>query len=171
MGVQDVRRVIVAYLSTPPLPGLVTVFRGEPVIMDGEDWAPALSTGWGAGSYVHIGEQAERRIAFGGAPPGGVKEITYACALVVVYRWIIPGDGNPTGEADGWTEPFDGLLDSIKTRMRADRTFGNGASGPVWQAGEGDADMRVQMDLPRIDDGQVLVWAALEFEVVEMVNA
>jgi len=170
VGAQDVRTAVVGYLGQPPIPGLLSVYRGQPVIIEADSWAPDESSGWGATAYIHLSDQRETRISMGGPPPGGIKRRDYAAAIVVVFRWIFPGDDD-TSEADGWTAPFDGLIDDICTRMRADRTFGCGPSGPVWQGAEGMDDLRVLTDLPSLDDGQLVVWAALEFEITEMLNA
>lgn len=168
MGSQGVRAAIAAHLAPPAIPGLSTVYRGLPVTIVDTDWAIGIDTGWGAGSYLHINDRAESRVAMGGEH-GGIKRVDYQCALVVFFRWRYTDHG-PDNATDGWTDAFDGLIDDLVTRIRADRTFGCGTSGPIWQVGEGEQDVRVQVDAPHEDSGQVVVWAALEFEVTEMVT-
>jgi len=168
-----VRKVIAAYMAPPSVPGLATVFRGLPVTIQPQDWPVGPDTGWGAGAYVHINDIREKRISVGG-PTGGIKKVVYDCALVIFFRWQF-SDHGPYNTTDGWTEAFDGLIDAITERIRGDRTMGCGSEGPVWQVGEGDGegdgdDIRTQVDAPHEDSGQVIVWAALEFTVVEMVN-
>lgn len=164
MGVPEVRAAIVDRLMEPAIPGLTRVYRGLPVRFD--DWPIGVDTGWGAGGYIHIGDIAESRIAFGGEH-GGLKRVTYQSALVVSMRWLY-ADHGPNNQTDGWVDPLDELIADITTRIRSDRTLACGPDGPVWQAGEGENDIHTVIDDPREDEGQVVVWFAVEFEVVEM---
>lgn len=173
MGAAEVRKVLAAYFAPPAIPGLATVYRGFPVTLQGSDWPIGSDTAWGAGSYLSVRESREKRISVGGAH-GGIKKLTFECALVVFFRWQFTDHG-PYNQTDGWVDPFDNLMDALKVRLRADRTLGCGSEGPVWQAGEGDGegesdDVRVLVDDAQVDEdsGQVVVWAALEFTVVEM---
>jgi hypothetical protein len=172
MPATEIRSAIQAWLAPPAIPGLTVVYRAMPVRMLAEDWPIGVDTGWGAGAYLHLSDISEQRIAYGGAPPGGLKRVTYAAALVVFYRWQYTGN-DPTNTTDGWASPFDQLIGDITTRLRADRTLGCGPAGPVWQAGEGvdgGDDIHTQMDLPTEDEGQIVQWAAVQFTVVEMAN-
>lgn len=171
-GHADVRRAVTTYLQSPPIPGVVSVFRAVPVVIQGDSWAPALDTGWGAAIAVHLGEKRESRIALGGAT-SGIKRVDYAVSLVLIFRWVIPDDASegPDTEPDGWADAFDALLDAVEARIRSDRTFGTGQQGVIWQAGEAEEDLRIQMDLPKVDNGEVQVWAAMEIVVTEMVEA
>ena len=163
-----VRRQIADWFAAPAVPGLNKAFRAAPTLIAGDDWATVQEGNWGAAAYVHLSEQHETRLTLGGAH-GGLKEITYSAALVVLFRWVIPdGDADVDGEVDGWADAYDYLIDNVMARIRQDRTFGSGTGGPIWQAGEGHQDLKLQTDLPKVDDGQVVVWSAVEFEVVEM---
>ena len=175
MGSQTVRDAIQAFLAPPNIPGLATVYRGLPVSLKGEDWPIGQDTGWGAGSYIQLNDMRETRVALGGEH-GGMKKRVYECALVVFFRWQYTDHG-PYNQTDGWTTALDGLTDAILERMRGDRTFGCDDLGPVWQGGEGDGDgsddLRFVADGAQVDEdsGQVVVWAAVEFTVVEMLTA
>ena len=167
MGQLETRRAVREFLAVPPIPGLRNVYRGIPTYVAGEDWSPQVDTGWAAVAAVHVMEKRETRIALGGAH-GGQKQVDYLVDLVIAFRWIPPGDGlTEDGVTDGWTDAFDQLLNDIETRIRSDRTFG----GSLYQAGEGTDDIATRVDFPTVDDnGTVLIWAALEFHVTEILT-
>ena len=169
-----VRAEVASWFATPAIQGLQTVFRAAPTYIDGEDWAPIQGDFWGATGYVHIHEHSESRIALGGAT-GGIKQVTYAMALVLLFRWVIPDGASSTsfdGRPDGWADAFDSLVDNVTARIRQDRTFNASlpTGGSIFQAGEGRNDLKITTDLPKIDDGQVVVWTSFDFEVIEMIS-
>jgi hypothetical protein len=171
MSRQAVRAEVASWFAPPAVQGLSTVFRAAPTFIDGEDWAPIQEGFWGATAYVHIHEHSEQRIALGG-PTGGIKQVTYQMALVLMFRWVVPdgaGAASFDGRADGWADAFDSLVDNVSARIRQDRTFNVQPGGSIWQVGEGRGDLKITTDLPKIDDGQVVVWTAFDFEVIEMV--
>lgn len=169
MGHQEVRRALAAYMGTPPLPGVVTTYRAVPTRIEGESWAPYTDTGWGAALAIHLGQKRERRVSM---PSGdGIKEVTYQATILIAFRWLIPDDEDGTVEPDGWADAWDGLLDLVEARVRDDPTFGTGPGGTIFQAGEGEGDVSVDAGLPAIDNEQVLMWGAVDVEVVEMVRA
>lgn len=174
MSAQDMRRAIVSWFAPPAIPGLVRVYPAMPTIADGREWDFGPSRGWAAVGYVHISDQSEQRIALGGAF-GGIKQVTYQCGLVLLYRYLVPSPVPVDSDESAWVVALDALLDAVTSRIREDRTFGCGDAGPVWQAGEGDGiqspDVRITRDLPVLDAGKVHAWQVVEFTAVEMVES
>ncbi|MGH3376337.1 MAG: hypothetical protein ACRDP6_16510 [Actinoallomurus sp.] len=74
---------------------------------------------------VHIPLETEKRIALGG-PTAGIKRLTYSVELWLYHQGQTPHAEDP--QAD-----FDGLIEAVVARIRADRTLG----GIVTEAGEG----------------------------------
>lgn len=174
MGAKEVRTVIADYFAPPTVTGLGKVFRAMPYWAGGDEWDFDVDNAWAAVGYVHLTQDAETRIGLGGEE-GGQKMIVYTVGLVLLFKWLIPDPMPIELDADMYVGFLDELIDSVKDRVRADRTFGCGVGGPIWQAGEGDGentpDLRVQRDLPRLRAGVIQSWQVVEFTVQEVVFA
>lgn len=169
MSAKTVRAAIADYLR--PTPGIAKMFRDEPWIVTAEAWTQENGLP-GTVAYVHIDREAETRYALAGWNPTGLgKAISYDVSIVVLYQYDIPDQPD---DKDSWVDGLDELLDALKARVRADPTLGTGEGGVVWQAGEGGLpggpDLEVQRDLPKLNNGKVLSWNALQFKVTEMVG-
>jgi hypothetical protein len=65
---------------------------------------------------------------------------------------------------------FDTLIDSIKTRLRADHNFGDTTGNLVWQGAE--PVISTQYGEPATDNGGATeTFAEIQFEVTEMIQA
>lgn len=170
MTAANVRAQIANWFQPPAVEGLQTCYPAMPYWAGGDKWELAVNDGWGAVAYVHLREESESRIGLGGAT-GGIKEVTYQVGLVLLFKWLIPTQLPAGQDESSYVLALDTLIDSVKARIRSDRTFGSGPNGIIWQAGTGENDLKVARDLPRRQSGAVLSWQVIEFEVVEMIAA
>jgi hypothetical protein len=174
MGSEAVRAAIVDYFAPPNIAGLRKVYPAMPYWAGGDQWEFAEVDGWACVGFVHLTRSDEQRIGLGGEH-GGQKFVHYDVGLVLLYKWLIP-DPIPQGsDATEWTVWIDQIIDAVKDRIRADRTFGCEDKGPIWQAGDGSSinspDISVQRDLPRLTAGKVQSWQVVEFTVTEAIIA
>ena len=168
MSAADVRDATLSWFAPPNVMYLNALYKAEPIFASGKDWQLDQGVGFGAMGYLHISDEREIRIGDGGAY-GGIKAITYNVALVSLYRYVV-ANNNPDDGPDAWVDGLDALLENIKARARADRTWGTGDTGVIWQAGEGDegdsADIRITRDLPKRSSTKVESWQVVEFTVI-----
>ncbi|WP_284984295.1 hypothetical protein [Arthrobacter sp. efr-133-TYG-118] len=150
-----------------PTPGLTVLFKDVPWQMTGENWQTNSMPGTAA--FLHIEHITESRIAQGGEH-GGWKQRDYQVALVVLYQYLIPSD---VASKDVWVDGRNALIDAITTRIESDRAFGSVGGFPVWEAGNQDNGIEVNLDFPVWDKGggKVRNWFRVEFKVTEMVPA
>lgn len=173
MPASTVRAAVASWISGGNIAGLNTVYRAQPWFVDGQKWNLSAQLGSGAVGFVHILEEAERRLTFPAESPAntsgvvGEKEITYTLGFVVLYQYLIPTD--PASE-DDWVDPLDTLLAAIKARLRSDPTLGTGGD-PIFEAAQDPNDCRTVHDLPRRDSGTVQSWNVVEFHATEIIQA
>ncbi len=166
-----VRQTVAAWFAPPSVPGLNTVYRGEPKQVPGTDFFAGTPAGTpsGAVAYPYVETQNEHRIALGG-PHGAWKQADHDVALIV--RFV---SNQQTGEAA--QDDHDALIDAIVDRLRADRQLGTtiDQTPHIFQAGEGDtvggADIHILSDLPKLANNQLVIWSAVRFRVVVMVQS
>lgn len=131
MSRQSVRQGIANWLAAGT-PALRTVYAGLPrVIPATAFWGSATGATHGAVAAVHLPADRERRRALGGANAGW-KQLDYTVEIQLFFRYVAPADALGRDAGLEATEQFDALIDSIKARIRSDRTAG----GEVWQWGE-----------------------------------
>lgn len=121
------------------------------------DLAPGRAMG--AVMVVHIPNETEVRIAIQGAT-GGIKRQTYSVELHLYHLAQTPHTED--AQAD-----FDGLLDAITDRIRADRTLG----GIVVQAGEGDAGITKAMSEPYVKNERTKSYGIVRFDANDFPTA
>jgi len=178
MGAPEVRDALVAWFDAPAINGLVKVYPALAVYTDGQRWEFAPGQTWAAVGFIHLSTQEEKRIGDGGAH-GGIKQVTHACDLVLLYQYVIPDPIPVESDQSEWVGPLDQLIEDVANRIRADRTAGTapagGTGGVIWQFGEGDGmdspDIRIVRDLPEQDNGVLHNWQRVEFTVVEMITS
>ena len=168
LGAAGVRQAVQAWFDAPAVQGLNRVYAAMPWWAGGDQWDIGLNGGWGAIGYVHITDEHETRIAYGGIP-GGIKQVTYQVGLVLLFKYQIPTQLPAGADESEYVTYLDALIDGVKNRLRQDPTLGTGSKGVVWQAGEGRADVVIRRDLPRRKGQAVQSWQVLEVEVVENV--
>jgi hypothetical protein len=171
MGYATVRQSVADWIAPPNVPGITKVYQAQPPFISGEDYGlftvPTYSLGEqtaGCFAFVHVNDSVERRIAVGGATDGR-KEITYQVGIVLPFIALKPTD-------DSYIGAWDAIADNLKARIRANRTLGQDGL-TIFQAGEGEADLHIASDLPRIDrgTGNVHIWSVMELDVIEIIES
>lgn len=152
-----------------PTAGLTKLYKDAPWEMTGDNWQTAEMPGTPA--FLHLDNSVESRIALGGEF-GGKKQVDYTVSLVLLYQYLIPSDLGAAAK-DVWVDGLNTLLDAVVAKMRSDRSFGCGAAGPIFEAGNQDQGIMISRDLPHWDHGggKVRSWVRVEFKVTEIVNA
>jgi|SRR5215471_3577822 len=153
---QDLRALIQAWFTTPPVPGLSTVYRSPRVLMGGRDFTAPAGVASDAVAFVWIHTDDEYRET---SPVfSGWKATWFEVSLYVMFRsarLAVVGQGEDMAELA--MDDYDTLVEAIKTRIRSDQTMG----GMVFCAGEGDPQhghIHVGSELPvRSDDGTVWI--------------
>ena len=120
-------------------------------------------------AFIHLDHYTESRIALGGEH-GGKKQVDYTASLVLLYQYLIPSDLDGA-DKDVWVDGLNELLDAVVDRMRSDRAFGCGSTGPVFEAANQDQGIQISRDLPHWDRGKVRCWVRVEFKITEIVDA
>ncbi|MHB1472406.1 MAG: hypothetical protein ACYCV4_02065 [Dermatophilaceae bacterium] len=166
MSAASVRAAIVNYLTPGVVPFLGSVYAAVPKWIEADAYGIQGNDLSGAYMVIHIAEEAEARVSFGGAT-SGIKTVTYQVGLIIHFKSLAQ-EGSFTVAPDAWVADWDTLVDGLRTRIRASRTLGT-TDGSVWQAGEGKTDLKLTVDLPIEEDGAILLWAVLDLEVVEQV--
>ena len=148
------RAAIAAWFAPPNVVGLNTIFPSFPLrIADAAYFAGTVpGTQSGAVAVVHIIRETETRVAMGG-PTSGVKRADFECSLQVMMHSTLQ-------TAEGATDDLDAVVNAIKVRLRADRTFG---SVDVWQAGE--HNLVVDYNEPRMTEKWIENWVVIGFEL------
>lgn len=167
MSVETVRDAVVAFLDSPPIAGVGTVFRGEPIRVVGGDYDPATTIAAGATAvlFVHFNDRTESRLTM--PVETGSKETVYHAVLGMSYVFV----ASASTTLDGWTVPFDQTIDAVVTRLRSDPTFGTGPGGAIYQAGEDKNDIAIHWSEPKRDKSKIRAWAAIDFTIREIVTA
>jgi hypothetical protein len=163
-----VRVALRNFFQTPAIPGMPKVYLDQPTIIQGANWDVQTNLGWGAVGFVHLDASHESRVTLGAAI-GGSKQVNHTVGLVVQYQYIIPPTYPAGVDEDAWVTPFDSIIDGIKARIHSDPTMGN--SAVIFQGGQDQNDIRVTRDLPQDDVGRVVVFAVVEFNVTEIIQA
>ena len=171
MSAATVRAAIVAYLSTPPIPGLGKLYAAEPFFSPGSDRDPLTggSPGAGAVGFVWITESQEERASLPAVY--GSKAVEHATTIALKYSYLRQAT---TSGPDAYVDPLDGLLDAVVARVRADPTFAS--NGVIFQAGEGllgaaaGKDIVVHWGQPVLVGQRVECWVAVDVSVIEIVQ-
>ena len=149
-------RVAVASFLSGSVPGLTTVYRSRPkVVDDGRDiMAPGSKSG--AFGFVHIDGSDETRVAFGGAH-SGKKRVDYQIRLVIKFQ-------SKGIDAMAAQDDCDLMLEGVKVQLRSDRQLGDTVN--VWQAGEAGG-IKVQIGEPILHGDITVIWAQVSFQLTE----
>lgn len=175
MGVATVRTALQAYIAGGSIPGLHKVFRAPPRWVDGQAWQLNSALGSGAVAALHMAEDTESRITvpapnvlLPGLSPVGQKIVSYKVGLMIFYQFLTPSGTLTAIDEDAWAAPLDVIIDGVKDLLRADPNAGNPAV--IWQCAQGPNGIRVQRDIPTQDEGKVLAWNVVEFDVDEVIS-
>jgi hypothetical protein len=115
-----------------------------------------------AAAVIFIESEFENRIALGGAT-SGKKRIDYGVVVQVFHH-------SSQSNAEDAMADFDTTIDAIKNRLRSDHRFGNPNGDLVWQGAE--PNISVDYAEPSSSDrGITETWAAIRFQVTQMITA
>lgn len=151
--------------------GINTVYPALPRVIPAAAFvAGQTGTGDGCVAVLTIVSEQERRGGLGGATSGG-KWIDYVVVIQLFYRRTLPqtgqvGETNPDADmAIVAMGSFDALVETLKARIRADRTAG----GAVWQWGEKALSGEYGDPYERGD--AIEIWGALRVAVTEWIQS
>ena len=160
--------MVADYLTAANIAGLGKVFASPPKISRSLDALANVPAGTPSGAvvYVEIYHSSEVRIAVGG-PVAGKKLVTHDLRLHLLAR-------STQLLAEDAMDDHDVLVEAILALLRADRTLGStgASSAPIFQNGEGDAGIIVDVGLPfETGSGTTNCWTSIETECVEFITA
>jgi hypothetical protein len=164
MGRKYVRQAIAAYLQSPQIVGVGTVYASPPKISRSSDAYKDLPSGVPSGAviYVEVLQITEKRLADGG-PTSGTKETRHNIRLHLLFR-------SRQGKAEDAMDDHDDQLDTLMERLRADRTLGT--NGRILQTGQDVGGYVAATGLPKESGtGSTHIWTLLQFDAVEVITA
>lgn len=160
-GRTGVRATLYNWLNTGGITGLNQIFTSFPKRINYQVNSTAGQLNRAA-VVIFIQSERETRIAVGGAT-NGWKRVDYSIILQVYQHSM-------ERNAEAAMTAFDTLIDSIKTRLRADHNFGDTTGNLVWQGAE--PVISTQYGEPATDNGGATeTFAEIQFEVTEMIQA
>jgi len=160
-----IRGAIAAYFSPTNLSAVSTTFRARPKIIPAQAYGLAEGGGSGAVLIVHMTKDPELRRATGGLT-SGEKYTRHAIALEIRFQ-------STKDDAMSAQDDYDTLVQSLFDLIHQDRTLGTGggATGAVWQAGEGPAGIDHQQSEPVLTKQVTRISGVFKFEAWEWVQA
>lgn len=179
-GYAAVRAALKEWFVDAQIDGVSAVFKTGPWYLDGSTWSIPGGTNYSAVLFVHIDSSAESRItlpapnAFIPGQPIGQKQVMYVVSVVIQYKYLIPSDLPPGEAEDAWVDGLDLIIDQVKARIRLDPTQGGTDSySAIFQAGQSEADIRLEQDLPIIDEDGGIVYSLsrVEFDLTSIIIA
>lgn len=146
-----------AWLGSGQVAGLNAVYTSFPKRLDGQAFTAGQPPGTASGAVavVFIAGEVESRLAIGGEH-GGWKRIDYTIQVHIFHRSTEP-------DAQAAMDSFDGVVEALKVRLRADRTMG----GVFWQ--EGELRLSGEYGEPQLLAQTTETWGQITFEATEMV--
>jgi hypothetical protein len=160
-GRTGVRATLASFISNPPIQTLNQVFTSFPKRINYQvnSQPGQLSR---AAVVIFIAFEDETRLAIGGATSGW-KRVDYT-VILQIYQHSLQRN------AEDSMADFDTLIDNIKTRLRSDHNFGDPTGNLVWQGAE--PHIRARYGEPSTsEEGATEIFAELEFDVTEMIQA
>jgi hypothetical protein len=112
---------------------------------------------------IFIQSERETRLAIGGAT-NGWKRVDYSIILQVYQHSL------ERNSQDAMVS-FDTLIDSIKTRLRADHNFGDTTGTLVWQGAEPEINCTYGEPASVEGSPATETFAEIQFDVTEMIQA
>lgn len=143
--------------------GVNTWYSSSPkLIRESDYFANQVGAAYGAVGIVHIGTAVEMRKGMGG-PTSGSKRLDYPVEIQVLFLYsaaaVAVGGDSGVDAQTAW----DGVIDAVKARIRADRTAG----GAVWEWGETGGLADVASEPNQLGSGGVQIWGAITTTATE----
>ena len=161
-GRSAVRAQLSDFIYNPPIVSLNQVFTSFPKRIDFQVNAQPGQMSRSA-VVVFIASENETRLAIGGATSGW-KRVDYTVILQVYVHSM------HTNSQDVMAD-FDTLIDNIKERLRSNHNFGDTSGNLVWQGAEPIITARYGEPATAEGEGATDIFAELEFDVTQMVQA
>lgn len=161
-GRTGVRATLYSWLATGNITNLNQIFTSFPKRINYQvnSQAGQLSR---AAVVIFIQSEREKRLAIGGATSGW-KRVDYSIILQV-YQHSLERNSEDAMVA------FDTLIDSIKTRLRADHNFGDSTGTLVWQGAEPEINCTYGEPASVEGSPATETFAEIQFDVTEMIQA
>jgi hypothetical protein len=160
-GRVGVRDTLAQFIKNPPIENLTQVFVSFPKRINFQINAqPGQMTR--SACVVFIAQERENRLAIGGAT-NGWKRVDYTVILQLYVHSL-------HSESQDAMADFDILIDNIKERLRSNHNFGDSTGVLVWQGAEPVIIGRYG-EPATSKEGATDIFAELEFEVTEMIQA
>ena len=157
-----VRATLSNFLYNPPIASLNQVFTSFPKRIDFQVNAqPGQMTR--SAIVVFLAAENETRLAIGGAT-NGWKRVDYTVILQVYCHSMHINSQDAMND-------FDTLIDNIKERLRSDHNFGDPTGNLVWQGAEPIIQARYGEPATAEGEGATDIFAELEFDVTQMIQA
>jgi hypothetical protein len=164
MSRAQVRSNVAQWIADAAITNLNQVFASHPKRINFEQNATAGQATRAAG-MVFIAGETEERIAVGGANSGW-KRVDYDVEFQIYCHSM-------QNYAQDAMDDFDAIIDAVKDRVRSGgHRLGQPDGSIIWQVGEGVKQIAVSYGEPKTNDGGATeIWAAVEFEVTQMIQA
>jgi len=160
-GRVGVRDTLAQFIKNPPIENLNQVFVSFPKRINFQINAqPGQMTR--SACVVFIAQERENRLAIGGAT-NGWKRVDYTVILQLYVHSL-------HSESQDAMADFYILIDNIKERLRSNHNFGDSTGVLVWQGAE-PAIIGRYGEPATSKEGATDIFAELEFEVTEMIQA
>ena len=159
MSRAEVRSNVAQWIADAGIPHLNQIFQAHPKCINFQMNSTAGELTRCAG-LVFIRDEAEERIAIGGAYDGW-KRIDYTVEFQVFTHSV-------QAKSEDAMADFDGVVDSIKARLRAGgHRLGLSSGDVIWQAAEPSISVSYGEPLTN-DGGATEIWAGITFIVTQM---
>jgi hypothetical protein len=157
-----VRTAVKEWIESAFIPDLNQVFISFPKRINFQINSSAGQLSRAAG-VVYIANEAEERMAIGGAY-NGWKRVDYELDFQIFHHSL---ENDPINAMNS----FDTVIDGVKNRLRlGGHTLGLPDGSVIWQAAE--PNISVQYGEPATDNGGATeTWASVRFTVTQMIQA
>jgi hypothetical protein len=162
MSRQQVRQAVGDWIAAASIPNLNQIFTAFPKRINFQANSTAGQMTRAAG-VVYISQETEGRIAVGGAYSGW-KRLDYQVEFQIYCHSL------QNYAQDAMTD-FDAIVDAVKDKLRAGgHRLGLPTGDVIWQAAE--PGISVTYGEPKTNDGGATeIWAAVSFQVTQMIQS
>ena len=156
-----IRNAIRDYISAGNVTNLNQVFISFPKRINYQEQASPGQLNRAAG-VVHFAHEDESRLAWGGQYSGW-KRVDYSVKFQIFHLSM-------EKTAENAMDSFDTIIDGVKALLRAGNHAVGLSDGSVWQIAE--PAITVDYGEPWINgNGNIEIWASVDFTATQMINA
>lgn len=161
VGRVQLRSTLYNFIQPPIIQGINQVFTSFPKRINFDVNALAGENNRAA-AVIFIESETESRIAVGGAHSGW-KRVDYSVVIQVFHHSLERNSEDAMAN-------FDVMIDNLKQHLRSDHNFGDPTGTFVWQGAEPAIDTLYSEPVTN-KMGSTETWAAIRFEVTQMIQA